>query len=346
MERIIPAESLKRLGRFDPEQKGCVLGWAMSGVKLRAACSQLMVEINCDYGDQSPWMGVLVDEAPMARFALRRGTHWYPVLSGMDAGCAHDISIVRDTQPVYGDAQMKVEILNISLDGDVLPLADKQMVIEFVGDSLTSGEGVVGAPKDAEWRLAYLSAMNTYAQLAAAELDAEGRWVSLSGWGVHCSWDAHEEFRIPAVYHQVCGADANGSAAYDFAQQPADVVVINLGTNDGTPMQPLQGRARSRYRKTFCEDTKAFLRQVRQCNPHALILWAYGMCGRPLEKEIRQAVAARREEGDLRVDYLRLPACPGEEIGSRQHPGAAYHRRAGKMIAEYIRAKLHSEENA
>jgi len=345
MERIIPAESLKRLGRFDPAQPGCVLGWAMSGVKLRAACTDARVEIECDYGDQSPWMGVMVDEAPMARFPLQRGTHWYPVISGMDASFAHDLSIVRDTQPVFGDESMRVEIKNICMNGELLPVEEKKLVIEFIGDSLTSGEGVVGAPRDAEWRLAYLSAMNTYAQLAAAALDAEGRWVSLSGWGVHCSWDAHEEYRIPAVYHQVCGADAHGMAAYDFAQRPAGLIVINLGTNDSAPMQPLKGRARSRYRKTFYEDTKAFLKQIRQSNPGAYILWAYGMCGRPLEKEIRQAVGELRADGDVRVDYLRLPVCPAEEIGSRQHPGAMYHRRAAKVIEEYVKTMLTAEEN-
>jgi len=341
MEKVFAAETLKRLGRYAPQQPGCGLGWAMSGVQLCAACTAVSVEIACEYGDQCPWIGVLADGAPVARFALKRGTHWYQVIAGMDRQHEHEIAVVRDTQPDFGDGGTKVDLLRVSVDGELLPVKEKELVIEFVGDSLTSGEGVIGAVRESEWRMAYISAMNSYAQMTACELDAEARWVSLSGWGVHCSWDGVEACRIPALYHQVCGAEPRSCAEYDFSIHPAGLVVINLGTNDAAPMAALRGKARKAYRQTVYQDAKAFLRQVRSCNPGAHILWAYGMCGRPLEKEIRQAVEELRAEGDERMDYLRLPQCRGDEIGSRQHPGPAYHRRASKLIARYLRSILH-----
>ena len=39
----------------------------------------------------------------MARFPLRPGTHRYDLLGGMEAGVAHDIEILRDTQPTDSD---------------------------------------------------------------------------------------------------------------------------------------------------------------------------------------------------------------------------------------------------
>lgn len=335
MEKIIPAGELRRLGRYDENSN--VLGFSMSGVSLRAACTALDVEISCEYGEHSPWMGVLVDGAPVGRFPLMQGTHWYPALAGMDAQYPHEIAIVRDSQPVPEDLHRQfIAIERVRVSGEVQPSQKPTMVIEFAGDSLTSGEGAVGSVSALEWRMAYMSAMNTYAQMACCELGAEGRWISQSGWGVHCAWDGDEKRCIPLIYDRVCATDAAGDQPYDFARTPADWVVINLGTNDGALLNGLRGKQRTEYRRKVYEAAKAFLEQVRRRNPEAHILWIYGMCGRPLEKELAGAVEALHAAGDERVHYLRLPRCRADEIGSRQHPGPASHRKTARALADYL----------
>lgn len=332
MEQTIAAGKLKRLGRFDPENPGR-LGWAMSGVELMVRCTEMSVEIDCDYGDQCPWMGVLVDDAPVARFALRRGRHRYVALAGLDEGTARRIAIVRDTQPIPGDERMRVEIVQVSFEGERLADEPRRLHMEFAGDSLTSGEGTLGPGSALEWRMAYMSAMNTYAQMACCQLKAEGRWISQSGWGVHAAWDGDLKRCIPLIYDRICATDAAGDKPYDFAAVPADWVVINLGTNDGAPLARLKVSERKAYREAFYQDAAAFLRQIRRLNPDAHILWAYGMCGRPLEKEVKQAV---EEMQDQKVHYLRVPWCRPDEIGSRQHPGQASHRKVAREIVRYI----------
>ncbi len=334
MEQIIQASQLKRLGRYDIHEQECLLGFSMSGVALRAACTELAVEIDCEYGEHSPWMGVLVDGAPVGRFPLLQGKHWYTAIAGMDPQFPHDIAIVRDSQPVPEDPHRQfIRIENVRVTGEVQPCSKPSMVIEFAGDSLTSGEGTVG-PKDAlEWRMAYMSAMNTYAQMVCSQLKAEGRWISQSGWGVHAAWDGDRKRCIPLIYEQTCATDESGRQAYDFGAVPADWVVINLGTNDGAPLARLKISERKAYRQAFYQDALAFLRQIRRLNPSAHILWAYGMCGRPLEKEVQQAVADAQDD---RIHYLRVPRCREDEIGSRQHPGQASHRKVAQAIAALI----------
>lgn len=333
---MIPARDLKRLGRYHQEDDTCTLGFSMSGVKLRAACTEVSVEISCEYGEHSPWMGVLVDGGPVGRFPLQQGTHWYAALAGMDAAFPHEIAIVRDSQPVPEDAHRQfIRIENVRVTGEMQPCGKPAMVIEFAGDSLTSGEGTVGPVSALEWRMAYMSAMSTYAQMVCCALGAEGRWISQSGWGIHAAWDGDLTRCIPLIYEQTCATDASGKQAYDFAAHPADWVIINLGTNDGAPLSRLKGRARAAYRQAFYQDALAFLRQIRRLNPSAHILWVYGMCGHPLEKEIQQAIA---EANDSKTHYLRVPQCRGDEIGSRQHPGQASHRKVAQAIVKRINA--------
>ena len=55
--------------------------------------------------------------------------------------------------------------------------------LEFVGDSITSGEGTVGAIYEEDWISAFFSAENTYPRMVADALSAEYRVISQSGWG-------------------------------------------------------------------------------------------------------------------------------------------------------------------
>jgi hypothetical protein len=52
-----------------------------------------------------------------------------------------------------------------------------------VGDSITSGEGTVGAVYEEDWISAFFSAENTYPRMVADALSAEYRVISQSGWG-------------------------------------------------------------------------------------------------------------------------------------------------------------------
>ena len=94
---------------------------------------------------------------------------------------------------------------------------------------------------------------------------------------------------------------------YDFAAWPADAVILNLGTNDWNAfhnppwVDPETGRS---FKQTLADDgsfapadaarlaaaVRNFLALVRKHNPHAVIVWAYGMLGSGLLPLLRDGL--------------------------------------------------------
>nr|WP_229523208.1 hypothetical protein [Paenibacillus farraposensis] len=84
------------------------------------------------------------------------------------------------------------------------------------------------------------TALHNYTAITATALNADYRVLSQSGWGVLTSWGNNPHGNIPAYYEQVGGMltgkrdEALGALSdHDFTSWRPDVVVVNLGTNDG-----------------------------------------------------------------------------------------------------------------
>ncbi len=324
-----------RLGRFDPGEEACCLWWSGSGVRVRLDGSRLLVEADVHESDHKPWLAVTVDGAPAARFALRPGLHRYDALGGMEAGIAHEIAILRDTQPTDVDGGPLV-LRAIHTDGTPSAPERRPLLVEFLGDSLTVGEGTVG-PKDAmEWRMAWISNQFAFPSLVAEAMNADKRLIALGGWGAYRAYDGNAEQALGKIYDKLCALLPQGDVPYDFAaQRPADAVVINLGTNDNGGIA-LQGPERREAElAAFEESATRLLELVRARNPGSRILWAYGLCGDGLAAPIRRAIARRSDAGDAEVRYLALEDCAGDN-GSRCHPGRRAHARAAEQIVRAL----------
>ena len=343
---IRQVEPARLLGRFDPRQPGLAMHWTGSGVELRIRCTTLDMELESDYAMQSAWLGVMVDGAPVARFALARGRRFYTLLAGMDGTVAHTVTIVRDTQPVLEDERLFVRAYRIRSDGELLEPERRALSIEFIGNSLTSGEGLIG-PRDAmEWRTIWLSGMESFAMEVCRRMNAQGRWLSQSGWGAYWSWDGNRENRLPRIYDAVCAVERGGEAPYDFEQNPVDAVVLNVGTNDASALSRLEGGERERAAAAIRAAAVDFLRQIRRRNPEAVILWAYGMCGGDIAPLLRSAVQEVRHSGDRRVGYVQLPPCPEKGLGSRAHPGRGNHISAALAVTRRLKQALSEQRGA
>ena len=328
----VDPRSLLRLGRHENEEAACRLGWSGSGVRFKVSCTFLTVEAE-SFGDSyGPYLGVLADGAPIARWPLMPGRHVYPVLMGMEKGVSHEITILRDSQP-GGDEPLPVTLTALETDGEIAPAEVKPRLIEFIGDSLTAGEGCLGPVSAMEWRMAWISHMGTYAFRASQLLGAEERVLALGGYGAWRSWDDNADHVMGRLYDRLCAPVAAGDIPYDFGGREADAVVINLGTNDAGPMSRAEDRAKAG--REFKKSAEELMCKVRQRQPGAYILWAYGLCGGAMEKNILEAVEARRAAGDERTGYLALTDC-GQDLGSRGHPGRGAHERAAGEVAEAL----------
>jgi len=354
-------EHLKVHGRTTGKLSPLTLFWTGSAVEWNANGSELWIEVEVDYDTYESWISIVVNGAPVGRQMLTKGRYWVPVFRGMNGDTATNVRIVKDVQAMSADPACSLQIHAVKFDGQFLPIESKPYRFEFIGDSITSGEGAIGAKSESAWIPMWFSAIHNYSAMTAEKLNADYRVISQSGWGVLTSWDNNPHANIPQYYEQVCGVLTGEKNEALGAKQPNDfdawqphVVVVNLGTNDGgafhspawrdpatgeTHKQRLNkdGTYNAKDLRAFEHAAAQFLAKLRRCNKEAHIVWAYGMLGTPMMPAIRRAVEAYRlQSGDGNVSVCELPAMREETTGARSHPGTQAHAEAAAALTAHI----------
>lgn len=360
-------DNLKVHGRTTDKLDPLTLFWTGSFLELNAKGSELWVEVEVDYEDYEPWVSILINEAPVSRQMLPCGRYWIPVFRGMTANVIKNVKIIRDVQAMSDDPSNRLQIHRVNFDGEFLPIENKPYAIEFIGDSITSGEGVFGAIEEKDWISMWFSAVDNYASMTAKALNADYRILSQSGWGVLCSWNNNPNLNMPKNYEKICGV-LNGKGNMelgafednDFKAWQPDIIVVNLGSNDASAFYSpgwqdndtgLSFKQRLNEDGTFNEDdvkafelaVENFVKKLRCYNNKAQIVWAYGMRGIPLMPAIYRGVDNyRKSSGDTKVSVFQLPDTTEETVGARNHPGIRAHKMAAKELSGYLQQFLNS----
>lgn len=362
-KNLFEIPNLRFLGRVQGEtarRAGVLpLFWTGSGVELCCTGSELHVLLEADFSEAEPWVSAEVNGALLIRTPLNRGRNDLCVFRGLAAGTPKRVRLLRESQPMPEDRESCLCITALGwTEGEFLPLPAPARRLEFVGDSLTSGEGLYGAREEADFAAAWFSAVRGFPQRTADRLGAECRVVSQSGWGLRSDWRNDPRHALPDFYTQVCGAAAGilgaalgAQSPYEFAAWRPDAVVVNLGTNDAGAMEnpPCPGPDGSLFQQRrdpeglrLLEDAAVeFLHTLRRHNPGAKLVWAYGMIEDSLRPCLEGAVTRFcRETGDENAWYLPLSAVTEETMGSRLHPGPACHEAAAETLADFLRRIL------
>ena len=199
------------------------LFWTASGIELEFTGSELWVDLFADYEVVEPWVSVELNGAWVARFAVNPGKSRVCLFRGMTPGKAKHVRLLKDVQAMHDDPAHLLQITGLEYaDGEFLPLPEPVYRLEFVGDSITSGEGAIGAKPEEDWVGAFFSAENHYGRLTADALGAEYRCISQSGWGIVSGWDNDVRHILPPYYTRVCGVAMGQRNAALGAQQEND----------------------------------------------------------------------------------------------------------------------------
>ncbi len=340
------------------------LFWNHSGVEVNCDGSDLWIDVETNCSFHEPWVAYEINGALMGRQMLLPGEHSLCLFRNMTKGVVKNVRFYRELQAMSEDDDNRVLIKGFQTDGEFKPVEKRAFKLEFIGDSITSGEGTYGATSDTDWLAMYMSSSRHYATIIEKAMNADIRIISQGGWGVYCGWDNDVRHNIPSIYEPVCGI-INGEFnvklgahnAYDYSSWVPDAIIINLGTNDNsafnTPPLDVPGYGLCKQRrdengKRVREDElkveKAiidFLKMVRKNNPASHIIWAHGMLGNELEPAIIEAIKKYMDDSnDENVCYLALPNTNDVTVGAHMHPGYLAHVDAAGVLGAYLSSRF------
>ena len=362
--KVDEIELLSASGRIHRDEHGITFFWTGSSLDFCVTGSELSVEIDVPEDSLCPWICVLLNGHLLQRCLLRRGTQTLPIYDHLNYAEPKTIRIIKDSPALLQNAVYEGETLytvtGITTDGTFQALPPKDLRIELIGDSITSGEGLFGYPGLITEDLWFFTAQPQlhYGMRLAEELNADLRIVTQAGWGVYIGYTNMPSYNMPSIYDRICGVQTCASAAqrgsqlpYDFSLWQPDFVIVNLGTNDAAAFEnpgytdPETGR-HYKMRKlsdgSLCpEDLEkvrraalSFLSTLRKRNPNAYILWCYGMMGHELEETLRSCI---EDFGDPKAVYVSLPDTLPGEFGSVDHPGIPSHKKTAGTLVSAIR---------
>lgn len=255
------------------------------------------------------------------------------------------VTVVKLSESPHSTAGIRS--IQVESEAAIVPTLPKEHFIEFIGDSITCGYGVEDENRDHHFSTTTENAMKTYAYKTAQALDADYSLVSFSGYGIISgySWDGvrHEDQMVSNYYEKLGFSYASylgqtpHNLAWDFEKRQPDLIVINLGTNDESYTGTDQAR-----RDEFVEGYVAFLKQVREKNPNAMIFATLGIMGDGLYPSVQKAVEQyQTETGDEKVHVMRFAVqSMSDGIAADWHPSEKTHIKAADKLTKEIQTVM------
>ena len=325
---------IKIMGRSAIGAEGVDFFWTASGFEVNANGSELWARIASDYDKFEVWISVWLNGIQTSRLMLNKGENNICLYRNLPSASVKNIRVYKETQAMGDDSLHRFLLKSLSTDGDLLPVTPQPLKIEFIGDSITSGEGTAGAKGETDWASIFFGGTKTWAFKIAQRLGADFNVISQSGWGVVCGYDSDFDHAIPKRYKEVCSVvnRFGGEREWDFSNFEPDWVIVNLGTNDQNPCQ-----SRPDIAALFEPAVISFLKEIRARNPKAKIVWCYGMIGRVLTKQIKRAVGAyKKQSGDKNVQFVLLPEIDMQKTAALSHPSEAQQKSAADFLLDKL----------
>lgn len=319
-------QKIKLNGRCEKTENGISLNMAASAIEFNTDSSSVMVEVNTS---STIYYTVMVDgEITMQHEPIEsQGKNYVIVARGLGSG-SHNIKFIRD-----GESRANLQFTAVSIqldDGATLLAKDRdKKVIEFLGDSLTSGFGNLAVNSTYEpSNLKYMSSTKAYPFLIANKLGFDYRIVSMSSiaLGKRDEYPTFSEFYSLESYHN----DKTKKYASSNPQD-VDIVVVNLGTNDVSAKlyDAKNAQSVSEYEQIFTDlITNIGYRK------DAKIVFITGIWNPEPITAINGAITKLNSLGYNDVYTLRVKEC---KAGGGSHPTAQEHIEIADAIESFFK---------
>ena len=247
------------VGRVDFADKTAPKFWA-PGVYIQARFTGSLCEINInDEGylkrsSEHNYIEVIIDSLPIQRIHLTGKSNKIVVATKLSSG-KHTLTICKSTETKIG----YLEFIGLRVK-KLIPIKKKKRRIEFIGDSMTCGNGMDNTTikcGERHWfdqHCAYIS----YGPTLARRLNAEWMLTSVSGFGMSRSC-CNNTKTIPDVYDYTDLSQQ--TKRWKKSNYGPDLISICLGQNDGKQDVTL-----------FTTTYLRFLKKLRRENPRVTLL--------------------------------------------------------------------------
>ena len=318
-------DNVKTQGRTAMVRGTLMLDFSISGVEFELdTAGDVYATFNASKISNSAAEGgvyftIVVDGVTLARDYCRIasvGETKVLLAEDLPAG-KHTFAIYRQSEHSFGE----VGICALSYEGEMLTKpADKELYIEFIGDSISCGYGNLGNASQGDGAALWSDGTQAYTYLTAQALNADWSVVSWSGLG--CKY-GYSSTTMQDVY-PAQRYNYDQATQYDFANEP-DIVILALGTNDNS----IQSNATLKR-----EGLVEMLTLVREKNPTAPIVWIHGMMTTGVSSMIEEIVA---EFGGADAGYY---ACrlTQNNAGGGSHPNLIGQQTFANELVAFIEA--------
>ncbi len=340
-------------GYLDQEEKVLYTNWSGAGLGFRMRGKKIALSLRAMWapeyegvpGDTTapfhknwPWIAVFVDGEEVLKREI--GEERLDLLAWESKQMEeHEISIIKLTENFKTECGFEA----ISIDGELLASTlPRRERIEFIGDSITCGFGNMTMEANRFFYTEDENALFAHGPLAAKMLDMDYSLVSVSGICATTNKGLPMEYAMDELYEYTDRVIEDllkhkEYECFDFEKNPNRVVVLNLGTNDGTGMfmSPDEQAELSNFKVKY----KEFLRTIRRCNPKAYIISALGTMNYYLLPEIMQCVEEYKSEtGDEQIMFYRYRGMhPMDGLGACAHPSKPSQQKMAEEIAAVIK---------
>ena len=320
----------KTQGRVDLDGTALEMDTTSSGFEFYFNGSgdvTLTAQVRCSYSTDL-YLTVIVDGV-RSRMQVDAGkkstvvTKTLTLATGLANG-VHHIEVYKQSEAIV--SWMKVT--QITFNGTPLstPPFDK-IAMEVIGDSISSGASMWSTSSDQSIPADYpyfLDGTKTYAYLTGEALGANVRVTQTSGYGCVSGFNT-DGVNLQDLYPYTNMWRDSDLYAFD---PPAQIVVINLGTND------YQSRSITGLTADgFQAGAQNLMAMARQKNPDAKIIWCTGMMGVAFPGTLQKAVAAM---GGAAEGYYYVELPYGAD-GGYAHPNVAQHKTAADVLTAFIK---------
>ena len=349
---VSPDETIvKLIGRSKYENNTLWLAHSASGIEFTFTGTKASIDIVGDstvYGDVNSQarFAVYVNGKRTLDEMVDKEEKTYDIFS---SETAEDVTVKVIKLSEAGNSAFGIKNITVNSEGGVFPTPEKDMKIEFIGDSITCAYGVDDEVKEHHFSTTTEDATKSYAYKTAEMLDADYSMESFSGHGIISGYTSGKKNTyqlVPSVYEQFANTSSAKSFCtiddpWDFTRFVPDYIVINLGTNDDSYIKGDQEK-----KDEFTAQYAEFLKMVRKDNPAAHIICSLGIMGDSLYTCIQDAAERySAETGDTNISTLHFtPQDIGKNgVAADWHPSEKTHGIAANELVDHIRQLMQEQ---